>query len=388
MTRMLASVTGPQEAEIALLCGADIVDLKDPSRGALGAVDAGVIGATVRAVGRRRAVSAVAGDLPMEPQSLRAAASDIAGCGVDYVKLGIFPGGDPCACLNALAGLAARVKLIAVFFADAAPDFALLGPIARSGFAGAMIDTQGKSSGSLLRHCSLSRLRGFIGDCHALGLIAGLAGSLEAPDVPRLLAIAPDLLGFRGALCGAGGRAAALDLSRTQAIRGLIPHAAPTAARDVDYRLLARGYPPAGSADDRPVDHVFVADLVLPVRIGAYASEHAPPQSVRFAVDAAVLRAERPAEDMRDVFSYDLITDGIRMLADAGHVDLVETLAERIAALVLAHPRVTKVTVRVAKLDTGLGAVGVQIERTRAASRLCVRAGPHAATAAIAAALT
>ena len=64
MTRMLASVNGPAEAEIALAGGADIIDLKDPTRGALGAVASGVIGATVRAVGKRRLVSAVAGDLP------------------------------------------------------------------------------------------------------------------------------------------------------------------------------------------------------------------------------------------------------------------------------------------------------------------------------------
>ena len=68
---------------------------------------------------------------------------------------------------------------------------------------------------------------------------------------------------------------------------------------------------------------------------------------------------------MRDVFSYDLIRDGIRMLVDAGHVALVETLAERVAAMVLAHARVAKVSVQVEKLDAGSGIVGVAIERTR-----------------------
>jgi dihydroneopterin aldolase len=69
---------------------------------------------------------------------------------------------------------------------------------------------------------------------------------------------------------------------------------------------------------------------------------------------------------MRDVFSYDLITDGIRMLIASGHVALVETLAERIAAMLLAHPRVVKASVRLEKLDTGAGVVGVALERTRA----------------------
>ena len=93
MTRMLASVNGPEEAEIALAGGADIIDLKDPTKGALGAVTPEGIRATVKAVGKRRPVSAVAGDLPMQPGLVAATVRDIAATGVDYVKLGIFPGG-------------------------------------------------------------------------------------------------------------------------------------------------------------------------------------------------------------------------------------------------------------------------------------------------------
>lgn len=375
MTRMLASVNGPEEAGIALAAGADIIDLKDPNRGALGAVATDVIQATVKAVRKRRPVSAVAGDLPMRPDLIAATVRDIAATGVDYVKLGIFPDGDAAACIGGLAAIAPRVKLVAVFFADAAPDFGLLPLLRQSGFAGAMIDTRGKAAGRLLDHFDVTRLRGFVADCHALDLIAGLAGSLEAPDIPRLLVLTPDLLGFRGALCGPGGRTAALDPERVRAVRDLIPlEGLETAAHEVDYRLLAaRGYAPEAAGDDVPVDLVLVEDFVLPVFIGAYASERDAPQDVRFAVTASVMRTGRAAEDMRDVFSYDLITDGIRMLAGAGHVALAETLAERIAAMVLSHPRVTKVMVRVQKLQTGSGVVGVEIERTRTAVRVAER---------------
>jgi len=262
------------------------------------------------------------------------------------------------------------VDLIGVFLADTAPDLSLLPALKRGGFAGAMIDTRDKASGRLLDHLDLSRLLGFVEDCHANGLNAGLAGSLEPPDVPRLLVLAPDLLGFRGALCDAGERTGALDLARVQAIRGLIPPELPAEASEVDYRLLAaRGYAPAPALPDGPVDRVFVEDLVLPVSIGAYAREREAPQDVRFSVSAWVARTGRTAGDMRDVFSYDLITDGIRMLTGSGHIGLVETLAERIAAMVLAHPRVVRVMVRVQKLDTGSGTVGVEIERTRPAAR-------------------
>lgn len=376
MTRMLASVTGPTEAEIALAGGADIIDLKDPARGALGSVAPDVIRATVRDIAGRRPVSAVAGDLPMQPERVAEVVSELATCGVEYVKLGLFPDGDASACIRRLAGLAAKVKLVAVFFADASPDFSLVTLLARSGFAGAMIDTRGKATGRLLDHVGLSALHGFVRDCHAAGLIAGLAGSLETPDIPRLLVLAPDLLGFRAALCGPGGRTATLEPGCVQAVRSLIPpEGAAPQARSVDYRLLAtRGYAPPAAGEDVPVDRVFVDDLVLPVFIGAYARERSAPQRVRFAVDAWVMRGGRVAEDMRDVFSYDLIVDAIRMVIDAGHIALVETMAERVAGMVLAHPRVTKVAVRVQKLETGLGTVGIEIERAREAPRSAVSA--------------
>ena len=115
---------------------------------------------------------------------------------------------------------------------------------------------------------------------------------------------------------------------------------------------------------------MFVRELVLPVRIGAYAHEHDKPQRVRFDVTLQVARPVAngrvvPVRDLRDIYSYDIIGDGIRMLVASGHVDLVETLAEQIAALLLADPRVISAAVEVTKLETGSGAVGVAIERSR-----------------------
>lgn len=378
MTLMLASVTGPAEAEAVLAGGVDIVDLKDPCRGALGAVDAATVRATVAAVAGRHPVSAVTGDLPMQPERVVAAAERMAEAGVDYVKQGIFPGGEPEACIRVLAPLAERVRLVAVLFADHAPDFALLPLLCEAGFYAAMLDTADKAQGRLLDHMDLPRLRQFVVECRHHRLVSGLAGALEAPDVPRLLVLQPGVLGFRSALCGTGGRTATIEAAAVQEIRSLIPlECAAGGDRVVDYRLLAAGYAQDAAADLSRTDRVFVRDFVLPVRIGAYASERAVPQSVRFNVEAAVVRLSRPMREdepgapahwepgMRDVFSYDLIRDGIRMLVDAGHVALVETLAERIAAMVLSHPRVAKVSVTVEKLEAGPGVVGVAIERTR-----------------------
>ncbi|MGB8633276.1 MAG: dihydroneopterin aldolase, partial [Xanthobacteraceae bacterium] len=87
------------------------------------------------------------------------------------------------------------------------------------------------------------------------------------------------------------------------------------------------------------------------------------PQRVRLDVDAQILRAEHVPEDMRDVVSYDLITDSIRMVIAQEHISLIETLSERVAALILTHRRVTSVTVRAEKLEAGPGGVGVKIVR-------------------------
>lgn len=366
MTLLLASVTGPDEAVRAVEAGADIIDLKDPSAGALGAVDAGRVRAAVAAVAGRRPTSAVTGDLPMTPDAVLPAAAAMADAGVDYVKIGVFPGGDARATVAALAPLAARVRLVAVLFADRDPDFDLLPALAAAGFHGAMLDTAEKGAGRLLTHLAMPALGRFVAAAHAAGLRAGLAGALEAPDIPRLLVLNPDVLGFRGALC-AGGRNGPLDPAACARIRALIPREGVTEAPPaVDYRLLAaRGYAPNPDGDPTVTDRVFVRDLVLPVNIGAYAHEYVAPQRVRFDVEALVARPGRAVRDMGDVFSYDLIVDGIRLLTDGEHHPLVETLAERIAALVLTHRRVVKVVVRVTKLDVGSGILGVEIERLR-----------------------
>jgi (5-formylfuran-3-yl)methyl phosphate synthase len=372
MTLFLASVTGAEEAEIAVAHGADIIDLKDPTKGALGALPAEEVRTAVAAVSGRRPFSAVIGDLPMQPDSVFAAASAMAQTGVDYIKVGLFPESGREACVRALHPLARKTKLIGVMFVDLAPDLALVRTMADCGFAGAMLDTARKDTRRLLDHMDMPGLREFVAACRSHGIIAGLAGSLETPDVPRLLLLQPDVLGFRTALCARRDRAAPIDDARVDVVRELIPLDERSALYErqhapVDYRLLAaRGYS-FDPTKDAPTDHVFVHDLVLPVRIGAYASEHEKPQRVRFNVDVQVLRPPHEAEDMRDVFSYDVITDGISMIVALGHVTLAETLAERIAALLLEHPRVVRATVRLEKLDLGPGAVGVTIERERAA---------------------
>src|SRR5579871_5064755 len=183
MTLLLASVTGPDEAEIADRYGADIIDLKDARRGAFGAVGLDVAAATRAAIDRRRPVSAVAGELAMEPGRIVRAVAALADAGVDYVKVALFPEPRREDCVRALSDLAQRVKLVGVLFADRGFDAALVPRMAESGFAGAMLDTARKDGGRLLDHLSVAALGAFIDTCRKHALMGGLAGSLEAPDV-------------------------------------------------------------------------------------------------------------------------------------------------------------------------------------------------------------
>jgi uncharacterized protein (UPF0264 family) len=222
-TLFLASVRDAAETELVIGAGADIVDLKDPDAGALGALAPAAIEACVRAVGGRAPVSATVGDLPLEERSLRAAVLATAARGVDFVKLGLFPGGGAESALQGLTRLTSRIRLILVLFADALPEFDAVTLAGRIGAAGLMLDTMGKNGVALPDLVAPQTLQALIASARARGLAIGLAGSLRAGDVPALLALGPDLLGFRGALCREGRRGQPLDPVRLAAIRAAIP---------------------------------------------------------------------------------------------------------------------------------------------------------------------
>jgi (5-formylfuran-3-yl)methyl phosphate synthase len=369
VTFMLASVVDAQEAEIAVRHGADIVDVKDV-RTAFGSVGPVLVRKIAEAVAAQRPVSAVIGEPAMRPGELLGQAIEIADAGATYIKVGLHQQPTRRDCIEALSSLASRSRLVGVMFADHGIDESLVELMAQNRYSGVMIDTFKKNDGRLLDHLDIAAIGRFVDTVRSHGLMAGLAGSLEAPDIPRLLLTAPDVLGFRRALCTNGDRTSRINPDAVDIVRGLIPKeprgidAGSGAPAKVDYRLLAaRGYSLDSQKDDAETDTIFVREFILPVRIGAYAHERDHPQRVRFDVEAQIVRAERVPEDMRDVVSYDLITDSIRMVTAQEHISLIETLAERVAALILTHRRVTSVTVRAEKLEAGPGSVGVKIVR-------------------------
>ena len=114
--------------------------------------------------------------------------------------------------------------------------------------------------------------------------------------------------------------------------------------------------------------HVFIRDFIVECLIGVYEHEKRSPQRVRINLDLAVDEGEHPIiDDILNVVSYETMANGILAIADEGHVNLVETLAERIAGMCFDDQRVDSVRVRIEKLDIleNAGSVGVEIERFR-----------------------
>lgn len=132
---------------------------------------------------------------------------------------------------------------------------------------------------------------------------------------------------------------------------------------DADLRPMSRAF-----AGDKAVGlrRILVRDLVLHCEIGVFRHERGMRQRVRINLDLAAREEEVPAgDDLRNVVCYDEIVSGIRRLAAGGHVNLVETLAERIAEMCLADARIRIARVRIEKLDVypDVASVGVEIER-------------------------
>jgi dihydroneopterin aldolase len=111
---------------------------------------------------------------------------------------------------------------------------------------------------------------------------------------------------------------------------------------------------------------IFIRNLELLARIGIHGHEQGMPQPVRINVE---LEAEEKlaADRLEEVVDYEAIANTIRAIVAAGHINLAETLAERIAESCLADKRVLRVSVRVEKLHAlpGAEAAGVEIVRTR-----------------------
>jgi len=226
--RLLVSVTCANEAIAALEGGADFIDAKDPSSGALGAVSIEALREIVDAVAGARQVTAALGEATCE-ERLERSAERCSAAGVALIKVGFAHAGSDrvadltlAAVRGARAGGDGRCGVIAVAYADAmraaspAPDV-IIEVASRCGAAGVLIDTADKSGPGLCELLSDAELSALAAMAHRHGLLFALAGKLTAADFPVARQVGADIVGVRGAACE-GGRTGQVSSERVRAL--------------------------------------------------------------------------------------------------------------------------------------------------------------------------
>ncbi len=227
--QLLISVAGPAEARAALSGGADVIDAKDPRRGALGPVPLHRLAAIRAAVAGARPLSAALGDAASE-EALAGAVAAAVSVGVAFVKVG-FAGVTSEVRARRLAVAAQRrvrtdvgTRLVLVAYADwrRAESLAparVVAVAAAAGAAGVLLDTANKGA-PLFTIASVTSVAAWIAAAHAAGLFAALAGGLSGPEFARARSLGADVVGVRGAAC-VGGRTGRVSRPRVAALRAL-----------------------------------------------------------------------------------------------------------------------------------------------------------------------
>jgi uncharacterized protein (UPF0264 family) len=227
MTRLLVSVRNADEAREALRGSADWIDLKDPAKGALGAVSSLAAEKVVSVVRGRTPVSAACGELS-ECRDLGAVPPCVVQ-GISFAKVGLAGCcGTPWqSAWQALRKQLADVgcQLVAVAYVDAAaasappPQEVIALAADHGGYV--LFDTYDKSGGSLLAHWGLNELSAVLHSVRAAGLKSVVAGRLDTSEIARLPLELIDMIGVRGAACDRG-RDGTVSAVRVRELRSLL----------------------------------------------------------------------------------------------------------------------------------------------------------------------
>jgi len=220
--KLLVSVADAAEARLAVAGGVDIVDVKNPAEGSLGAPAPGVIAQVREVLPAELPLSAALGDLPCLPGTAALAALGAVRSGAAYVKLGLWGVTRVEDAVAALRGARDAVdgeaEVVAVAYADAArvpsrplAPSELVTAAREAGVGGCLIDTAVKDGRGLLSWLTPDALAELVAEAHNAGLELALAGELRAEDVATVRATGADIAGVRSAACREGRRTAPLD---------------------------------------------------------------------------------------------------------------------------------------------------------------------------------
>lgn len=231
--RLLVSVVSASEVGSALDGGADILDVKNPAEGSLGAPDPSILRQIRAAAPKPHLLSVAIGDVPDLPGTVALAALGAAACGADYIKVGLRGPQTAAAAIQLM--VAARsalvdhpaVSVIAALYADAGRagtlDPRLLPGIAQAaGAAGCLLDTAVKDGRPVFDFLPPDAIGRLVEEAHEAGLLFALAGTLGHADFPLVQGLGVDIIGVRSAACREGRRAGPLDAGRVRALRDLL----------------------------------------------------------------------------------------------------------------------------------------------------------------------
>jgi hypothetical protein len=218
--RLLVSPNTVAEAQICASAAQflDIVDVKNPKEGSLGANFPWIISAIRATVPADKVVSATIGDVPFKPGTVAQAGLGAAVSGAGYIKAGLYGCSTTGQAIEVMRGLVRAVKdydpetvVVAAGYADAY-RIGSLSPLAipyvaqESGADVAMVDTAIKDGTTLFDHMDQDECAEFVRRSHEYGLQVALAGSVKIHHLNDLAAIGTDIVGVRGAVCERGNR--------------------------------------------------------------------------------------------------------------------------------------------------------------------------------------
>ena len=211
--KVLISPINKKEAIEAVKGGADIVDIKNPKEGSLGANFPWIIKDALNYVPNHIETSCTIGEMPMLPGSISLAARGAASIGVDYIKAGLsginsFNGAIKIMkkIVRAVKDYNSKIKVVIVGYADSKKidsiDPILIPQITKKASADvSMIDTAIKNGQSTFNLIEINKIKKFIERAHKYELKIALAGSLKKIDFQKIKILGPDIIGIRGAAC-------------------------------------------------------------------------------------------------------------------------------------------------------------------------------------------
>ena len=210
--KLLVSPTNVEEAIISEKGGADIIDVKNPKEGSLGANFPWVISEIRSHV--KKPLSATIGDFNYKPGTASLAALGAAVAGAQYIKVGLYDIHSEAEAYDVLSSVARSVKSYdakRIVVASAYSDYSRIGSIKpsllpaiakKAGCDVVMVDTGIKDGKSTFDFMDDDELLSFVGLAHDHGLQCALAGSIKFKDIDPILKMEPDIIGVRGIVCG------------------------------------------------------------------------------------------------------------------------------------------------------------------------------------------